>query len=71
MIRIVVFIQCDLCNDFLSQIATTGDPRENQANSQQESLLAEFHDLRLAAEEHGWDASDDSTVHHCPSCCGR
>ena len=68
MLRIVVFIQCDLCNAFLSEIATGGDPREESAESPGESFHADLHELRLIAEERGWQSLKDSTVHHCSSC---
>ena len=69
MLRIMVFIQCDLCNGVLKQIAVAEDPRQRDLEIEEAHLLAEFHDLRLTAEEHGWQALKDSTVHYCASCC--
>ena len=69
MLRIIIFIQCDICNDFLTEIAPVADPREASADNRDRSLLLRMHDLRLVAEEHGWQSTNDSTVHHCPTCC--
>jgi hypothetical protein len=71
VLRIVVFIQCDICNDLLTEIASTADPRESDAETQDSPLDALMHNLRLVAEQHGWQAIDDSTVHYCTGCWRR
>jgi hypothetical protein len=67
MLRIVAFIQCDLCADFLSRVATVGDPRRHDPTSQ-DTLDEQLHELRLVAEEEGWRVHKDSTEHYCSAC---
>jgi hypothetical protein len=69
VLRIIVLIQCDLCSDRLTEIASLKDPRETGDEGEDYSPLYQMHQLRLLAEENGWDSTDDSTVHHCPTCC--
>lgn len=66
MLRVLILIECDLCNDLLSQIAVARDPRRKDYDGEDVSDL--LHQIRLTAEEYGWDALEDSTVHHCSSC---
>jgi hypothetical protein len=66
MLRVFIFIECDLCNDVMSQIAVAADPREQ--DSEADDFTDLLHQIRLTAEEHGWEALNDSTVHHCSSC---
>lgn len=69
MLRMFAFIQCDLCSGVLKQITVAADPRQDGFESDQSRLLEELHQLRLAVEEHGWQALKDSTVHYCVDCC--
>ena len=69
MLRIIALIHCDICNGVLNQIAVAEDPRQADSESADARLQAELHNLRLSAEEHGWQALKDSTVHYCAACC--
>jgi hypothetical protein len=66
VLRILVFIECDLCNALLTQFNVAADPRE--ASDELDDVIRSTHQIRLTAEEHGWFSSKDSTVHHCSSC---
>ena len=67
MLRIIILIQCDICDEFMTQIAAAADPRE-PGFEDGDTMAHQMHQLRLLAEQHGWQALKDSTVHHCPSC---
>jgi hypothetical protein len=69
MLHIIAFIQCDICNGVLNQIAVAGDPRQDDSNDEDARICAPLHELRLSAEEHGWQATKDSTCHYCVACC--
>jgi hypothetical protein len=69
MLRILAFIQCDICNSVLNQIATAEDPRQDEDGDADAQISARLHELRLSAEEHGWQATKDSTCHYCVTCC--
>ena len=59
MIKIFVVIECDICNELLTQIAVAENPLK---------LPAEIHDLQPSAEERSWQAVRNATVHYCPEC---
>lgn len=68
MLRIMVLIQCDICDGFLNQIAVAENPRGASGRDPDESLPSQLHDLQLTAEEYGWQSTHDSTVHYCSDC---
>ena len=59
MLKIILLIQCDICNGVLNEITVAEKPEE---------VPEEVHDLQLTAEEHSWQLSRNSTVHYCPGC---
>lgn len=69
MLHVFAFIQCDVCNGVLAEIAVAGDPRQTDLENSNAQLEARLHSLRLAAEERGWQATHDSTKHFCADCC--
>jgi hypothetical protein len=68
VLRIMIFIECDLCNELLSDFVSLSDPRQASADEDDGSIAVELHSIRLTAEENGWRSAKDSTQHYCPSC---
>ena len=69
MLHILAFIQCDNGNGVLTEVAIARDPRAADPGFDSAHLEARLHNLRLAAEERGWQATHDSTKHYCAECC--
>lgn len=60
MLKIIAVIACDICNGVLTNIAVA-----KNANGE---LAEKIHDLQIIAEEDGWCAMQNATVHHCSDC---
>lgn len=68
MLRILILIECDVCNSVLNEIAVARDDRRAYSDDADERLDGKIHDLQLSAEAYGWQSMKDSTVHHCSDC---
>jgi hypothetical protein len=60
MLKIIAVIECDICNGVLTNIAV--------AKNTDSQLAEKIHDLQIIAEETGWHAMQNATVHHCSDC---
>ncbi len=60
MLKIIALIECDICNSVLTSIAATKNATAD--------LTEKIHDLQITAEEYGWCATQNATVHHCADC---
>ncbi len=68
MLRILVLIECDICDGVLSEIADARDDRRDCIRDADEKIHAKIHNLQLIAEERGWQSMNDSSVHRCSDC---
>jgi len=60
MLKIVIMIECDSCQQPFCEIRTRQQLRE--------VLLDDIDELQIEAEDNGWMLYRNSTEHCCPAC---